>query len=500
MSPLELSLGGAALVIGMTGTWSPCGFSMVETLGLAGDGGRRFTAAAACAAFVPGAVVGGVVTFVLLSGFGELIHGAGRAAYLVAAGIAVVAAAAEARGLRIVPQIRRQLPESWRWTMPLPAAALLYGVLLGLGFTTFVLSFGVWALAGISLALGNVEAGLVIGAAFGVGRAMPIVVVALQVDGPLGQACLRGMAERPAIYRLFRLGDAATLGLVAAVLVTTTATAQRIEVMNGADPSVAGKAIAFQKGNGAGVVRVGGETHRLPGHDPALGGPLAAVISGGQIKILNRFKRNVLTSLSAPHAEALAISRAARLPEPQPRPHRADGEADHGHAAPGPGEADRDGRPAGRNRPSKPHRGAGGLHGLWPPGQLDQAGPPELGTGAHATDVAERAVAQPGHPRQAARLRPGFARLAGAACDHAQAAPPVRDVAARRGPREGAPDLPAEPPPQALDHLAGRQARLRHPAGRPRPAGGLGPAVTLVCSYPTAEVLISARTGQIESS
>ncbi len=309
MSLLELSLAAAALVIGMTGTWSPCGFSMVETLGVAGEGGRRFTVAAACAAFVPGAVVGGILTFGLLSGFGELLHGAGRVAYLVAAGIAVIAAAAEARGLRIAPQIRRQLPESWRWTMPLPIAALLYGVLLGLGFTTFVLSFGVWALAGISLALGNVEAGLVIGAAFGIGRAIPILMVAPQVDRPFGQACLRTMAERPALYRLFRLGDAATLGVVAAVLATTTATAQRIEVMNGADPSVAGKAIAFQKGNGSGVLRAGGQTHRLPGHDPALGGPLAAVISGDQIKILNRFKRNVLTSLSAPHAEALAISR-----------------------------------------------------------------------------------------------------------------------------------------------------------------------------------------------
>jgi hypothetical protein len=309
MSPLELSLAAAALLIGMTGTWSPCGFSMVETLGLAGEGGRRFTIGAACAAFVPGAVAGGVLTFGLLSGLGELLHGAGRPAYLVAAGIAVVAAVAEARGQRIAPQIRRQLPESWRWTMPLPIAALLYGLLLGLGFTTFVLSFGVWALAGISLALGSVGAGLVIGAAFGIGRALPIVLVAPQVDRPIGQTCLRAMAERPGLYRLFRLGDAATLGLVAALLATTTATAQRIEVMNGADPSVAGRAIAFQKGNRAGVLRAGGETHRLPGNDPALGGPLAAVISGDQIKILNRFKRNVLASLSAPHAEALAISR-----------------------------------------------------------------------------------------------------------------------------------------------------------------------------------------------
>jgi hypothetical protein len=309
MSPLELSLAAAALLIGMTGTWSPCGFSMVETLGLAGDGERRFTVAAACAAFGPGAVIGGLATFGALSWIGGLLHGTGRVAYLVAAGIAVAAAAAEARGLRIAPQIRRQLPESWRWTLPLPIAALLYGVLLGLGFTTFVLSFGVWALGGISLAIGNVQSGLLIGAGFGIGRALPIVVVAPQVDRPFGQACLRAMAERPALYRLFRLGDAASLGLAAAVLATATATAQRIEVMNGADPSVAGKAIAFQQGNRSGVLRAGGEAHRLPGRDPALGGPFAAVISGDQIKVLNRFRQNVLASLSAPHAEALAISR-----------------------------------------------------------------------------------------------------------------------------------------------------------------------------------------------
>ena len=59
--------------------------------------------------------------------------------------------------------------------MPLPLAAALYGILLGLGFTTFVLSFGVWALAGISVALGDPGAGVVIGAAFGIGRAIPVV-------------------------------------------------------------------------------------------------------------------------------------------------------------------------------------------------------------------------------------------------------------------------------------------------------------------------------------
>src|SRR3954451_5043110 len=218
MSPLEVSLAAAALVIGMTGAWSPCGFSMVETLGLAGERGRRLTVGAACAAFVPGAVIGGVATFGLLSGVGELVHGAGRVAYLIAAAIAVAAAAAEVRGLRIAPQIRRQLPERWRWTMPLPVAGLLYGVLLGLGFTTFVLSFGVWALAGISLVLGDPTAGLVIGAAFGVGRAIPVLLVAPWVDTRRGNRCIELMAERPVLYRAFRFGDALILGLVAVAL------------------------------------------------------------------------------------------------------------------------------------------------------------------------------------------------------------------------------------------------------------------------------------------
>ncbi len=311
MSVLELSLALAAVLIGLTGAWSPCGFSMVETIGLAGDGGRRWTTIGACATFLVGAVLGGVVTFGSLSALGEAVHGAGgRLAYGVAAAIAVAAAAAEARGMRIVPQIRRQLPQGWRWTMPLPLASALYGILLGLGFTTFVLSFGVWALAGIGVALGDPSAGVLVGAAFGVGRAIPVLAVAPAVDTPLGIRCVELMAERPALYRIFRLGDALTLGLVAAALATSTATAARTEVGRGADPSTTGKALAFQRPDRGGVLRFGGQIHDLPGRDPAVGGPYVAVVSGGdQIQILNRYNRDPIGSVPAPHAQALAISR-----------------------------------------------------------------------------------------------------------------------------------------------------------------------------------------------
>ncbi|MGH2991520.1 MAG: hypothetical protein ACRDMA_17010, partial [Solirubrobacterales bacterium] len=186
LSGLEIALAGAAVLIGLTGTWSPCGFSMVETIGPTGHTGGRRTAIAASVTFVPGAIAGGVLTFGSLAVLGGLAHDAGRLAYLLAAAIALVAAAAETRGTPIAPQIRRQLPEHWRRALPMPIAAALYGVLLGLGFTTFVLSFGVWALAGISFAVGDPAAGLAIGIAFGIGRALPIALLAPLADRPAG--------------------------------------------------------------------------------------------------------------------------------------------------------------------------------------------------------------------------------------------------------------------------------------------------------------------------
>jgi hypothetical protein len=308
---LTPALAFAALLIGLTGAWSPCGFSMVETIGLAGDRTRRRTTVASCATFVPGAIVGGVLTFGTLAVIGHGLHGGGgTVAYVAAAAVALAGAAAEAAGVRIAPQIRRQLPESWRWTMPLPLASALYGVLLGLGFTTFVLSFGVWALAGISLAVGDPLAGLVIGAGFGIGRAIPIVVVAPFVDTRFGVRCIELMAGRPSLYRAFRIGDAVTLGLVAVALAAGTATASRTEVPDGADPSAAAKQLAFQKGDRGGMLRSQRGTVALPGRDPGLGGPYAATISSGgdRIDIIKRSTLKTIGTASVRSAEAVAVS------------------------------------------------------------------------------------------------------------------------------------------------------------------------------------------------
>ena len=209
-----------AFAAGVTGAWSPCGLSMVDTLAPSGHARRLRTSLAACATFALGALAGGASTFGGLALLGAALGAGGPTAAAAAAVGAIAAAAAEARGLRIVPQVRRQVPESWRRRLPVPVAAAGYGVLLGLGFTTFVLSFAVWALAGASIALGSPTIGLAIGLAFGAGRALPVVCLAPFAGTGRGGAITAAMCERPQILIGLRRIDALALAACAFALGT----------------------------------------------------------------------------------------------------------------------------------------------------------------------------------------------------------------------------------------------------------------------------------------
>ena len=233
----------AALVAGVAGAWSPCGFSMVDTIGTALGDVRRATMTLATVTFTVGALAGGAVTFGGLALLGSLLGGgAGGVRDAVAAALALAAAAADWRGLRIAPQIRRQVPERWRWIMPLPLACALYGVLLGLGFTTFVLSFAVWALAGMSFAAGSLTFGLVAGIAFGAGRALPVLWIAPRLGREDGQRALDRLALEPRLWLGLRRVDAIALSFCALLLGAAAATAAPPALLGhvGTDPSTAG--------------------------------------------------------------------------------------------------------------------------------------------------------------------------------------------------------------------------------------------------------------------
>jgi hypothetical protein len=196
---------------------------MVETLAPAGYAGRLRTTLIACMTFAVGALAGGVITFGGLGLLGQWLGAGGTGAAAVAAVVAVAAAIGEARGVRIVPQVRRQVPESWRRVLPVPLAAGLYGVLLGLGFTTFILTFAVWALAAVSVALGDPQLGAVLGLAFGAGRALPVIALAPVAGTARGGAVTAAMCERPAILLALRRIDAVALAAVAVALGTAPA-------------------------------------------------------------------------------------------------------------------------------------------------------------------------------------------------------------------------------------------------------------------------------------
>ena len=311
LGPLEIALGVAALLIGATGTFSPCGLSVIDTMGPTGHTGGRRTTTAACVAFLPGAIAGGLLTFGSLAALGELLHGAGgRASYLAAAAIALLAALLEARGTRIVPQIRRQLPEHWRRAMPMPVAAILYGVLLGIGFTTFVLSFGVWALAGVSLAVGDPILGLLLGGCFGLGRAIPIVALAPVAGRPTGIRATELMCERPGVYLGLRRGDAAALAVAALALIVVpgSAGAAKTNISQATDPAAAADALLFERLGGPAVISRGGPEIPLTGSHPAIGGGYVATVEGNSVLLFDRATLVPVGQIEAPGADAIAIS------------------------------------------------------------------------------------------------------------------------------------------------------------------------------------------------
>ena len=163
-------------------------------------------------------------------------------------------------------------------------------MLLGLGFTTFVLSFGVWALAGVSLAVGDPSLGLVLGLAFGIGRAIPIVVLAPLAGSARGIRATELMCEREGVYLGLRRGDAAALLIagIALIVAPGSAGARDTEVPHATDPAATADALLFQRLGGPAVISRGGQEIALPGKHPAIGGRYIATVTGNRIRLLDR--------------------------------------------------------------------------------------------------------------------------------------------------------------------------------------------------------------------
>ena len=245
-------------------------------------------------------------------------------------------------------------PESWRRVLPLPLAAGLYGVLLGLGFTTFILSFAVWALAGVSVALGDPALGLLVGLGFGIGRTLPVVVLAPLAGTERGAAAHAAMAERPSILRALRAADAAALAACAAALWAAPG-AGRVRVRRARhrperrrpawSPSRSRAAAACSRGrepaspppartprsaaaSSRGSARAPSRSARRPTRPTSFTLPAAAdavAVSGGWVAWRGQDQgRDALFATAAPARRARAAGRRARRGGHHARPPRAD--------------------------------------------------------------------------------------------------------------------------------------------------------------------------------
>lgn len=132
-------------------------------------------------AFVVAAIGSGAVLGVMLGWAGSLLPGE-TWRRPVAAG--VVAAAGIADLLRVRPPgPRRQVNEDWIGTYRGWVYGGGFGAQLGVGFATYVVTWGVWAMFALMILVGDPLGGALIGAAFGLGRSV-FPLAAGRIDRP----------------------------------------------------------------------------------------------------------------------------------------------------------------------------------------------------------------------------------------------------------------------------------------------------------------------------
>lgn len=253
---------------------------MVATVGGARETRGTRGVVVAALALAAGVAASSAATFALLGRLSDLLPPWGRAsqAVLVVCAVAVIG---DALGMRVHPQIRVQVPERWRRAMPLPMASLLYGMLLGTGFSSAVPAFASWGLLAL-VVIGVVPHAVLVGLALGVGRALPVLLVAPLEDHPIGSNAMQLLTERPYGLRIVRFAGACALTLAAS---QSPALAGAGVPGSATDPSVASGNIAWEQPGVGGFLLRGGMTQQLPGHDPALGGGLLAWHNGADVTV-----------------------------------------------------------------------------------------------------------------------------------------------------------------------------------------------------------------------
>jgi hypothetical protein len=258
---------------------------MVETFTPAVCGSRQ-RQRVALAGFALGAIAASALVGATLGALGAAL---GAQLALVAAVLALLAAAREARLVSFpLPQLRRQVPERWRFELPLPVWSVGYGAGLGAGFLTFQPVATFWVACAAAVALANPLAAAACFAAFGAGRA---VMAAWPRRGHEdATAAVESLAGR---RRFLLVANVVVLILCAALLSAPSAGAATSASLGpGLDPSVRGGVLGRAKmssGISSILLEPAGESAvTIPsGSAPSVDGDLVAYEDAQGVKVID---------------------------------------------------------------------------------------------------------------------------------------------------------------------------------------------------------------------
>jgi hypothetical protein len=258
---------------------------MVETFTPAVCGNRR-RQWLALTGFALGAIGASALVGAVLGAVGAAL---GTQLALVAAGLALVAAAREAGLVSFpLPQLRRQVPERWRFELPLPVWSVGYGAGLGVGFLTFQPVATFWVACAAAVALASPLVAALSFAAFGAGRALMTAWPRRGHED--ATSAVEGLVRR---RRLLLAANVTVLLVCAALLAAPSAGAASAQGIGaGLDPSARGtvlgraqresgtRRVLVEPANASPVVVSGAWS-------PSVDGDLLAYVDGGGIKVIN---------------------------------------------------------------------------------------------------------------------------------------------------------------------------------------------------------------------
>jgi MFS family permease len=183
-----------AVAAAVRGLWSPCGLSMLSSLNPMSERARGHRFGLTATWYVLGGALGGLAlggVCALAAGGLHAAHLSRTVAFAAAAAAAVIGAWSDSPLGRSLPDHPRQVDETWMGRYRRWIYAAGYGVQIGTGFATYIMTAAVYGTAVLAVLAGPRDA-VIIGLTFGLVRGLAILVTVRATDPDR----LRGLLRR----------------------------------------------------------------------------------------------------------------------------------------------------------------------------------------------------------------------------------------------------------------------------------------------------------------